>query len=297
MWCYGSPPLSFIKTTMMQKYQNFFLFLVLLFFLAGCNTTKLFYDYGDIIASWQLDSYFELTNAQEEWVEERMRLHLEWHRNVELPRYKRFLIDIQNRAKDGLTMSELDEGFSRYEAKMGRTFERLIPDAALFLTKISPEQINNLEREIAEENEEMMEKLEHSEERLQKRQEEFWVQMEDWFGEFTKAQQRQIKLLQTKWYTESADPLTERMERRRKSQPQFLALLRSSPDSMQLENWFRQWTQSWQSETNPLRDARIQRNKKRILQFDAILTPLQRQHAVRELDDWIETLDTAIVYH
>ena len=66
---------------------------------------------------------------------------------------------------------------------------------------------------------------------------------------------------------------------------------------MQLGNWFRQWTQSWQSETNPRRDARIQRNKKRILQFDAILTPLQRQHAVRELDDWIETLDTAIVNH
>ena len=94
-------------------------------------------------------------------------------------------------------MSELDEGFSRYEAKMARTFERLIPDVALFLTKISPEQINNLEREMAEENEEMMEKLEHSEERLQKRQEEFWVQMEDWFGEFTKAQQREIKLFQT----------------------------------------------------------------------------------------------------
>ena len=150
---------------------------------------------------------------------------------------------------------------------------------------------------MAEENEEMMVKLEHSEERLQKRQEEFWVQMEDWFGEFTEAQQRQIKLLQTKWYTESTDPLAERMERRRKSQPQFLALLRSSPDSMQLENWFRQWIQSWQSETNPLRDARIQRNKKRILQFDAILTPLQRQHAVRELDDWIETLDTAIINH
>jgi len=278
-----------------QKYQNYFIFLLLLFLLAGCNTTKLFYDYGDIIASWQLDSYFELTNAQEEWVEERMRLHLEWHRDEELPRYKRFLIDIQNRAKDGLTMSELDEGFSRYEAKMGRTFERLIPDTALFLTKINPEQINNLEREMAEENEEMMEKLKYSEERLQKRQEEFWEQMEDWFGVFTKDQQSQIKLLQTEWYAESADPLTERMERRRKLQPQFLALLRSSPDNIQLENWLHQWIESWQSETNPARKVRNQRNKKRILQFDAILTPLQRQHAVRELDDWIETLETTII--
>ena len=282
---------------MMQIYQKFFSHLVLLFFLFGCSTTKMFYDYGDIIASWHLDSYFDLTNAQEEWVEERMQLHIEWHRNEELPRYKRYLIDIQNSAKDGLKMGELDEGFSRYEAKMSRMFKRLIPDAALFLTKLSPEQINNLEREMAEDNEEMMDKLEHSEERLKKRQEEFLVQMEDWFGEFTKSQQRQIKVLQTEWYTESEDPLAERMERRRKSQRQFLDLLRSSPDSMEIENWFRQWLQSWQSETNPVRHVRIQRNKKRILQFDKILTPLQRQHAVRELDDWIETLDTAIVNH
>ena len=55
--------------------------------------------------SWQLDSYFELNDEQEDFVEERMKIHLEWHRAEELPRYKRFLTDIQSSGEDGLTMS------------------------------------------------------------------------------------------------------------------------------------------------------------------------------------------------
>ena len=270
------------------------LFFCILFFLAGCNTTKLFYNFGDELVSWQLDNYFELTSEQEEWVEKRMRLHLEWHRSVELPRYKNFLIDIQKNAKDGLTMSELDEGFSRFGTKVDRIYERLIPDASIFLTKISPEQIDNLEREMAEENEEMMKKLENRQERLQERQEDFWEQMEDWFGKFSESQRKQITKLQTKWFAESRDHFAERMERRRKSQPEFLALLRSTSDNKKLEKWFRQWTISWEGKTNSTRKARIFRNKKRVLQIDKILTAEQRLHAVRELDDWVEILEETI---
>ena len=279
---------------MLKKLPKIILFLGLLFFIAGCSSAKFFYSYGDSIASWQLDSYFDLTNEQEEWVEERMRLHLEWHHNEELPRYRRFLLDIQKSAKDGLTMSELDEGFYRFGTKVDRIFERLIPDAVLFLSEISPEQINNLELVMDEENEEMMKRMENQQELIQERHENFWDQMEDWFGEFSISQREQITELQTKWFTESPDPSPERMERRRKSQLQFLDLLRSVPEKKELEKWFRQWSLSWEGETNPARKTKIIQNKKRILLIDAILSPEQQLHAVRELDDWVEILEEKI---
>ncbi|MBT5835434.1 MAG: hypothetical protein HOH83_11680 [Deltaproteobacteria bacterium] len=279
---------------MLKKLPKIILFLGLLFFIAGCSSAKLFYSYGDSIVSWQLDSYFDLTNEQEEWVEERMRLHLEWHHNEELPRYRRFLLDIQKSAKDGLTMSELDEGFYRFGTKVDRIFERLIPDAVLFLSEISPEQINNLELVMDEENEEMMKRMENQQELIQERHENFWDQMEDWFGEFSISQREQITELQTKWFTESPDPSPERMERRRKSQLQFLALLRSVPEKKELEKWFRQWSLSWEGDTNPARKTKIIQNKKRILLIDAILSPEQQLHAVRELDDWVEILEEKI---
>ena len=270
---------------------------VLLFLLAGCSTTKLVYDYGDKFVSWQLDSYFELNDEQEDWVEERMEIHIEWHRMEELPRYKNFLTDIQNSSKDGLTMIELDEGYSRYEAKQRRTFERLIPDAALFMTKISREQINNLERKMTEENEEMLTQVENRQERIQKRRDDFLEQMEDWFGEFSPAQLAQINQWQTEWFPESDDPIESRMKYRLKSQTQLLSLLRSTPDNLALEKWLFSWVSRWDSNENFERKARILRNKKRILQVDKFINPEQREHAILELDDWVEILEQTISKH
>ncbi|MEC9011429.1 MAG: DUF6279 family lipoprotein [SAR324 cluster bacterium] len=270
---------------------------VLLFLLAGCSTTKLVYDYGEKFVSWQLDSYFDLNDEQEDWVEERMKIHIEWHRMEELPRYKNFLTDIQNSSKDGLTMSELDEGYSRYEAKQRRIFERLIPDAALFMEKISREQINNLERKMTEENEEMLTQVENRQERIQKRRDDFLEQMEDWFGEFSRAQLAQINQWQTEWFPESDDPIERRMKYRLKSQTQLLSLLRSTPDNLALEKWLFRWISRWDSNENSERKARILRNKKRILQVDKFISSEQRLHAIRELDDWVEILEQTIVDH
>jgi len=277
--------------------KKIILFSLSLFIISACSTTKLAYEYGDKFVSWQLDSYFELNDEQEDWVEERMTIHLEWHRAQELPRYKRFLTDIQNSSEDGLTMSELDEGFFRFKEKQRRTFERLIPDAALFLTKLSAEQINNLERKMVEENEEMIDKVENRQESIQEKQEEFLEEMEDWFGEFDSVQLVQINKWQKEWYTESSEPIERRMKYRLKSQARLLALLRTFPDKLTFEKWMSEWTRSWGREMNSARDARILRNKERILQVDKFITREQRLHAIRELDDWVEILEETIANH
>ena len=247
------------------------------------------------MASWQLDNYFGLTNQQEKWIEERMKLHLDWHRKEELPRYRDFLIEVQSRAGDGLTMIELDEGYARLDQKRILTLETLLTDTALFLAGISPEQINTLEKRMIEENQDMKEDLESPEKLYRKRQERFWEQMEDWFGDFSKDQQYQINQLRTEWFPSSADPLVVRLERRRKSQLQFLEQLRSSQDKAGFENWLRRSVINWAGETDSAKQARILRNKKRILQVDKLLTPEQRTNAVRELDEWIEILDRIIM--
>ena len=277
--------------------KKIILFGLLIFLLAGCSTTKLVYDYGDKYLLWQLDSYFDLSNKQEEWLEERIKFHLEWHRSQELRSYKKFLIDIQNRAKNGLTMEELDEGFSRYEAKQQRLFERLIPDTALFLKSLSSEQINNLESKMLEENEEMTEKNENRSELIQERRENFLEQMEEWFGEFSPEQMIQINEWQVNWFVESTSPFEERMKYRIKSQTQILALLRSFPDGQELEKWMRKWSKSWGRDKNSDRKARILRNKNRILQVDKFINPEQREHAIRELDNWVEILEQTISKH
>ena len=65
--------------------KNYLLLFIILLFISGCSTGKFFYEFGDEMASWQIDNYFDLTSKQEEWIEERLRLHLNWHRKQELP--------------------------------------------------------------------------------------------------------------------------------------------------------------------------------------------------------------------
>ena len=50
-------------------------------------------------------------------------------------------------------------------------------------------------------------------------------------------------------------------------------------------------------QNSPERMARILRNKKRILQVDKFVTPEQRLHALRELDEWLEILEQTIINH
>ena len=280
----------------MSRHNKIYLLVfIFLFFISGCSTGKLFYEYGDGMVSWQVDNYFDLTSRQEEWIEERMRLHLDWHRKQELPIYRNFLIEVQDRSGDGLTINELDEGYARLDQKRVRTLETLLPDTASFLAGISPEQINTLEKKMIEDNQEMEEELGSPEKLFNERQESFWEQMEDWFGDFSEDQKDKINRLQTEWFSGSAEPLIARLERRRKSQLQFLAQLRSSQDKEELENWLRRSVINWGGESDSERRARILRNKKRILQVDKLLTPEQRMHAVRELDEWIEILDSIIM--
>ena len=268
---------------------------ILLFFISSCSTSKLFYDFGDEMVSWQIDNYFDLTSKQEEWIEERLRSHLDWHRKEELPLYRDFLIEVQNRSGDGLTMSELDEGYAMLDQKRVRTLETLLPDTATFLAGISQEQVNTLEKKMIEDNQEMEEELESPEELLRERRENFWEQMEDWFGDFSEDQQVKINRMHTEWFSGSADPMVSRLERRRKSQMQFLSQLRSSQDKAELEKWLRSSVIKWAGETDSAKQVRILRNKKRILQVDKLLTHEQRTHAVRELDEWIEIIDGIIL--
>jgi len=273
---------------------KYFILFYLLLFLVSCSTTKIFYNYGDFIVVWQVDNYFDLTSEQEKWIEDKMILHLEWHRKEELPKYKNFLIDIQKRSTDGISMGELNEAFSRYEAKRDRVFERLTPDVALFLTKISPYQINYLEKKIAQDNEDMQENFESPQEQLKERRKKFFEQMEDWFGELSEDQITKLNDWQKEWDNDSHYSSIDRIQSRLKSQSQFLSLLRTNSDSIYLEKWLRKWTIDTTSNSNPKRKKRILRNKRRVLMVDEILTPEQRNHASKELDYWIEVLEQII---
>ena len=274
--------------------KNILIFFLIIFFLTSCNTTKIFYNYGDFIVSWQVDNYFDLTKEQTEWIEKKSKFHLDWHRKTELPIYKEYLIEIKGKTIDGINMSQLDKWFEKFEKLRDRIFERLTPDIAFFLAGLSNNQLKFLEAQMLEDNEEMNKIVEDNKKRLEKRKEYFFEQMENWFGEFSETQVVHLNTLQNKWFLESSQNSEERMKLRLKSQNQFLSILRSNPDQIIIENWLKQWIFDMVNSSNKKRKKRILVNKKRILEVDKILTHDQRLKAIQELGSWIKIIEETI---
>ena len=271
------------------------LLLIATLMISGCSTLSLIYEFGDDYAAWRADDYFDLTRAQEDFVDSRMESLLEWHRINELPTYAAFLEEVQQRAGDGLTMAELEEGQVRVEAAWQRLSDYAIPDIARLLATVTPEQIAHLEQKMQEENEEFKGKLARSpEERQRKRQERLVDNLEDWVGSLSESQKLRIAEMQARWTAESPDSTAERMQRRRRSQPRFLALLRREPTEPEIAAWLTEWVGIWGSPNTPKERAKRQagtlRNRERILAVADLLTPEQRQHAVAELQEYIDQM-------
>lgn len=123
---------------------------------------------------------------------------------------------------------------------------------------------------------------------------EFIENLEDWFGALTSEQERQITQWHHQWYQDWSEQRNERLQRRQKTQTEFLALLRSAPTREKLENWLQQWVQGWTHPNDPVRRLRaaqrIQERKERILRIDSILTQKQREHAIEELQGYIDQM-------
>ena len=163
------------------------------------------------------------------------------------------------------------------------------------MKSLSFEQINYLEITMNEENEEIFEENQNVSELIEERQENFLEQMEDWFGKFSLEQNKQLIKWQEIWFGKYADSIELRTKSRIKSQTQFLTIMRSTPSNKELMEWIINWTDGWGREKNSEYKARILRGKKRILEVDKFINPEQRQHALEELDDWVEIIDQTIV--
>ncbi len=264
-------------------------------FLAGCNSIKLVYQFGDYYVLWQLDQYFDLTPKQEEFVTQRLSNYFEWHRKVELPQYVSILEQLQDRGQDGISLAELDDAFFQFEQKRDTLMEQLIPEAAQFLAMLHPHQIQRLEVVMREENQDLRDQLEEPwPERQKQRQNDFITNLENWFGPLSSNQKQQFHQYYLQWMQSQTDPLAERLQRRKRGQQVFLTFLRSHPAQKEIELWLREWSNQWTHPKDPTKKLalakRIQRNKERILLIDNMLTQQQRHHAVQELQKYIDQI-------
>ena len=251
--------------------------------LAACSTTRLGYNYADWLAGSYADRYFDLDGEQRDWVQARMREHLDWHRSEELQHYHAILSQTLERASDGLVQEDLNWMANAWRLRYLVLADRIIPDVAVLTSRLDDRQLARFEarmqKDFAKQRKETA-KLEPMEVRAKRT----IRQIEGWTGRLDERQRARIAAL-IKEFPTSEDESEADLERRERRAAEYLAALRAGRSTQELEAMLREWWTGFLSSEDQQAQAQLSGPAVDfLLAVDAMLTERQRERVVARID-------------
>lgn len=252
--------------------------------LASCSSTRLLYNNAPWLVRGYVDDFFSITRTQAQLLDRDIELFFKWHRHQELPEYANELSSFSQEFADGLTRDELIRFFDQLNTARIRFTEASLQSASQFLASIDNEQLERFDREFREKLSEDRERTELSiEQQRQENYDRLLDTIEDWFGDLDEQQQQALRLVSDV----RPDNYAQWLDRRERRHRTLLEFLRGKPEASEIKNYLH----SRYVETLNQNTGRLQKTTRRywisaILKIDLIITPAQRQQAMRKLDDY-----------
>ncbi len=251
------------------------------------------YKRADFLLLTRIDALFNLNSDQEGPLKERLKHFHNWHRQQELPRYRRLLVQLKESAHKGYSRRQIEGYFKEFGSFRNAVLQRLHRETEPFLKEIGQQQIRHLADQLEESNEDLEEYASlSSEEREEERVEKSLDVLENWLGELSPAQEK----LFTEMSRQLPDFPAVRLRLHKERQRQFiLALQKRESEPLRL----RQLLTDWMLKPEASLPAYYQRALRRwrsvtlniMLTADRQATAAQRAHYIEELDYWIDILD------
>ena len=263
--------------------------------VAGCSTLRLGYANGDSFVYWWMNSYVGFTDQQKTWVKDDIEKFFDWHRRTQLPDYAQVLARTQQRLQRPVKAEEVHDDFALMRQHAERMFEFALPSLTTLALSLSPQQIANIERKFATNNEKYRkEYLRGSpQERQQRRFEKVMKHAEYWFGAFSVAQKERIRI------ATDARPMNYTLwtAERQRRQSELIAMLKKiqaeRPDreaaAALLRNYAtRALAHFTYADHKPFFDASRDGMAQLTAQIVNMTTPAQKAHAQRRLQKLID---------
>lgn len=278
---------------MIQHTIRCFVFILLILTGTSCSSLKLAYNWTDVYFDIKIDDYFDVSATQQDFLDIKLKSLHSWHRKVELPKYTAFLQETKHRLQNKVQKDDLTWFFNSTKQFNANIGYHMAADTAEFLSFLSREQIQYLEKKLVEEDEERFEKSKRLPKiRFQEAIEKTLDRTEDWLGELTEEQKIQIKQL---WlsYLNTEDGMI-RYRHRLRSHQEFVDLLKKHRATDQLQkrllNWFLYPEVFYSDEYLKMRNRSHQRIEDYILLLDRIATIKQREYLNNVLDNYIKQI-------
>ncbi len=168
-------------------------FILSLLFIASCSTSFAYNNLGWLSSFW-VDDYVDLNKSQSKQLKAIINDTRDWHREVELPKYKADLLDLRqllnNEADTAQLMEKITQVKQHWRNLLLHTSDPLIELAMTLTPSQRNEMVENIRKKINEEIQEhtSLTKDEHLQQRLE-RQLDYYKQ---WLGKLTSEQQTLI---------------------------------------------------------------------------------------------------------
>jgi len=161
----------------------------------GCSAISFAYNNASSFVASELDDAFDLDDAQELELEERLQKFFAWHRQHELPHYQQTLNAAAITIADGISAAEFLELSALLRLAWRRSLTQAIHDLGDLALTLSPAQIDHFQQYLHDEAEEYRDYLQMSvQQRTIFRVKRGLKRMQGWFGKLDESQQEKISL-------------------------------------------------------------------------------------------------------
>ena len=160
--------------------------------MLACSRIDLAYRNLDVLVPWSLGDYLDMNREQKGWLDQRLRQHLAWHCQTQLPGYLAWLDQIRQMiAEDDVTDQQLQQRTAEAREAIGRVTEEITPSAAELLRGMSDEQVREMREAFSEDIRERQAKYVDTPlaRQIEKRAERMEKRLKPWLGELN-AEQR-----------------------------------------------------------------------------------------------------------
>jgi hypothetical protein len=257
--------------------------------LAGCSTLEFAYNNADTWLRWQAGRYLDLRGDQAEEFDRRLAAFLAWHRAQALPQYARFADQARARIARGASQADLVWGYDAIRQQSREGLRRAGAELGDFLDRLSPAQLEHLERRFAEDNRKFeREWLEGGPaERSRGRLKRIVNAMEDWLGELSDAQRERVRQ-----FNDSA-PLNGELRARERGrrQAELLAMLRARDSARGLGDWAAEWDRGREPALAAASRAYVGGFLAMLADVERTLSPRQRERAIARLREHARDFD------
>jgi len=281
----------------MNRAVRLFLLLAAALSLAACGRfasmgAALAYKNAATLLTWTVDDYVGLTTPQKASVRDMIAREVYWHRDHELPVYRRFLASVADRSQRPYTQAEVQQGWDEVRGDYRREVERLLPPASKFLATLDEQQLARLERKLLDDEEKFEKEMTkgNAEERRARSLKKTLRVVEDWTGRLSSSQRAIVSARED----DVAPMLEQRFGERRYRATETLTLVRTR-DAARIERGLHRLLleeKSWRlPDYQAALDRRDQASINMIVQLSATLSAEQRAHLQQRLQGYIQDIN------